>query len=266
MAPDQRTQRPGFGTAGQWAFVILMGLLTALFVYLGLWQVSRLGEKQAEIATAEARINEPARALPASDQWASLDPAQWDYYPVEVTGRFDHDQTVVIFGNLTDANGPFSGIGYWIMAPLQTGDGGVVWVNRGFVPQDIVGQYEDGGPGASGDPITLEAIARRPERSGPFTPEADIAGRREWIRNPERLALFLADADRPVLPVTLDAIASGPDGLPQGGETELRFSNRHLEYAGTWFAFALITPVMLVFWLARQRRRDGRVARGQADD
>ena len=53
---------------------------------------------------------------------------------------------------------------------------------------------------------------------------------------------------------TFDLPAGAPGELPQGGETQVTFSNRHLEYAGTWFIFAIITPVMLGFWLWRQTR------------
>jgi surfeit locus 1 family protein len=74
------------------------------------------------------------------------------------------------------------------------------------------------------------------------------------VRNPERLAAFLDAAGAPVAPITLDLRAGSGDELPQGGETQIYFPNRHLEYAGTWYLFAAITPIMLGFWLWRQRR------------
>ena len=45
-----------------------------------------------------------------------------------------------------------------------------------------------------------------------------------------------------------------PGTLPQGGETVVEFPNNHLGYAITWFGFALIAPILLVFWLRRTRR------------
>ncbi|HTN61521.1 MAG TPA: SURF1 family cytochrome oxidase biogenesis protein [Devosia sp.] len=45
-----------------------------------------------------------------------------------------------------------------------------------------------------------------------------------------------------------------PGVLPQGGETIVAFPNNHFGYALTWFGFAIITPIMLGFWLWRQRR------------
>ena len=42
--------------------------------------------------------------------------------------------------------------------------------------------------------------------------------------------------------------------LPQGGETVVEFPNNHLGYAITWFGFAVLTPVLLAFWIGRQLR------------
>ena len=45
--------------------------------------------------------------------------------------------------------------------------------------------------------------------------------------------------------------------LPQGGETVIEFPNNHLGYAITWFGFAILTPILLAFWISRQRKGRG---------
>ncbi|MCD7059246.1 SURF1 family protein [Pelagibacterium xiamenense] len=241
-----------FGSLGQWTFVVFMVLLMALFVTLGTWQVQRLAEKEALIARVEARFNETPAAFPPADTWSSLDPEALDYRPFGASGTFRHDLTVLVFDNLTDANGQFSGPGYWVMAPLETRDGGVLWVNRGFVPESQAAAFANGGLATEGE-ITIQGIARRPQQANPFTPGPEVAKRREWVRDPERLDLFLPEGMGPAAPVTLDQVAGAPGSLPQGGETQIVFPNRHLEYAGTWFGFALVTLVMLGYWIWRQR-------------
>lgn len=250
MAELVKTRRWSFA---QISFVILMIALTGLFVVLGNWQAGRLAEKEALIATVEARIHDAPNVFPAADLWADIDPLDFDYRPYALTGTYDHDETVLVFDNLPDAIGRYGGVGYWVMAPFHIDQGGVVWVNRGFVPEALADDYVNGGDGPLGE-VTLEAVARRPERSNAFTPASDIADRREWVRDPVRLTAFLPDLDTIVAPVTLDRVAGQAGELPQGGETQVTFSNRHLEYAGTWYSFAAITPIMLGFWLWRQRR------------
>lgn len=246
----QPTRRWGFA---QISFVVFMLALTALFITLGTWQVQRLAEKQAMIATVEERFDQPPVAFPDAALWDGLTAEALDYRPFLVTGRYDHSRTVLIFTSLPDPAGTYGGVGYWVMAPLMLEDGGVVWINRGFVPENLAATYIEGGVGPEGV-VTVEGVARHPEQANPFTPGPDHAGRREWVRDPVRLAAFLEDASAPVAPVTIDRVA-GPEGeLPQGGETQIVFPNRHLEYAGTWYLFAAITPVMLGFWLWRQRR------------
>ncbi|WP_404405930.1 SURF1 family protein [Pelagibacterium halotolerans] len=240
-----------FGSLGQWTFVVFMLLLMVVFLVLGTWQVQRLAEKDTLIARVEARFSEAPIAFPAASAWSSIDPEVFDYRPFKVTGTFRHDLTVLVFDNLTDANGQFSGPGYWVMAPLMTDNDGALWVNRGFVPENQASSFANGGPAPQGE-VAIEGVARRPEMANPFTPGPKVAERREWVRDPERLALFLPEGIAPVAPVTLDQIA-GPSGtLPQGGETKITFPNRHFEYAGTWYAFALVTLVMLGFWIWRQ--------------
>lgn len=238
---------------GQISFVVFMLGLTALFVTLGVWQLDRLAEKEALIVNVETRMGEPEAAFPRPSDWPSLEPDALDYRPYRVSGTFDHSQTVLIFHNLTAPQGQYGGVGYWVMAPLYLEGDAVLWVNRGFVPQHLVSNFATGGPAPEGE-VTISGIARRPERANPFTPGSEVEERREWVRNPERLSLFLPEDAGPLAPVTLDMEAGEPGALPQGGETEIYFPNRHLEYAGTWFMFAAITPIMLGFWFWRQRK------------
>lgn len=235
------------------SFTILMLGLTALFIVLGVWQVERLGEKEALIEAVAARLEQPATPFPGVEDWATIDPQSLDFRSMAVTGTYDHTRTVLVFTNLPEPKGQYGRAGYWVMAPLETVDGGIVWINRGFVPENQANRFADGGDAPQGV-VDLTGVVRRPEQAGSFTPEPNFAEHREWIRDPERLSAVAGIEGAPVAPVTIDLPADEPGQLPQGGETQVTFSNRHLEYAGTWFLFAVITPVMLGYWLLRQRR------------
>lgn len=240
-----RRERP------RWGFVVLILALVAICVTLGSWQVFRLGQKQAEIARIEDRVVQPERALPPANEWVGFDISVWDYRRTSVTGVYRADQTILVFTNLTEARGKEKGPGYWVVTPIVLTDGGVVYINRGFIPEALRQVFADGGPLESGE-HTVSGIVRRPEIANAFTPGAERADRIDWIRDPARFAA-ISDTDlAPVLPATIDA--DSQDGLPQGGETRLTLPNRHFEYAVTWFSLAAVALFMLSIWLFARRK------------
>lgn len=236
----------------RWTFVVFILALSALLATLGVWQMLRLEQKLTQIGRIEDRLVQPPRDFPPTSEWVGFDAEVWDYRRTEVTGTFRHDQTILVFTNLSEPNGAASGPGYWVMAPLVREDGGVIWVNRGFVPQDLRNVFADGGPERSG-PVTISGIMRRPELQNAFTPGTEGDNRIDWIRDPERFAEITDPALTPVLPAYLDADAGPAGTLPQGGETRVNLPNKHLEYAITWFSLSAISLIMLVYWLVRHR-------------
>jgi surfeit locus 1 family protein len=139
------------------------------------------------------------------------------------------------------------------MTPLRNDGGGIVWVNRGFVPQPQAPAFSSGGSTPTGT-VTLTGIARAPEEITGFTPGPDAKKRIDYVRDPDRLAALADPALTPVAPIYVDLPAGDAGALPQGGETTVFFPNNHLGYAMTWFGFALLTPILLIVWVVRQRR------------
>ena len=235
-------------------FVVLMLALTAVCLWLGNWQLQRLAEKEALIAAVDARLNATPIPVPPLAQWSALDLEALNFQPVTLTGSFQPDQTVTVFTSLSNARGPASGPGYWVVTPFVLEEGGTVFVNRGFVPQ----QFQEaalGDVGTGTAPVTITGLLRPPEQIGWLVPEPDTSNRIEWVRNPERLARMVDPGLAPFAPFYVDMFAGAPGTLPQGGETVIEFPNNHLGYALTWFGFAIIAPVMLAAWLWSGRRR-----------
>lgn len=248
MAGSSNAARPG--RLRLLAFVLLMLGLTVLFIALGTWQIKRLGEKEALIARIEARVDGAPQPAPPASEWPTLEDDEIEYTPLSLSGHYLPDQTIRVFTSLAaGGRDRVSGAGYWLMDPFELDGGGVVLVNRGFVPME-----SDMPPPEAGE-IALTGLARVSEPAGLFTPEPDSAQRIEWVRDIDRLAALLPADVAPLAPFTLDLPAGPPGTLPQGGETVLTVSNNHLGYALTWFGFAVITPVMLVAWIWRERRK-----------
>jgi surfeit locus 1 family protein len=237
----------------KWTFVLVMLALTGLFLGLGLWQVQRLEEKQALIATVADRLGDEPVPLPAAERWAAeVDAGGYDYRPITVAGRYLPHDTVLVFTSLSSPKGELRGPGYWVMTPLALEAGGTIWINRGFIPDSARSEFAGGGTAEQGT-VTLTGIGMPSERGGPFTPAANEAERSEWVRDVARLSLLAPGLPQPVAPVYLDLPAGPPGAIPQGGETAVNFPNNHLGYALTWFGFAMLTPILLFFWLRRQR-------------
>jgi len=231
MTADTRRFRPPRGTTP------LTLLLVPLLVGLGTWQLHRLDWKQALLARIETQLAGPPRSLPAEIS----DPAAWEYARVRVRGRYLHEAELYLA----------RGRGWQVITPLRREHGPPVLIVRGFVP----GRFKDPASrpdGLSPGPVTVEAIARLPEKPGRFTPENRPA-ENVWVwRDLEAMAA--AAGLEAVAPIFLEAVEDASGGWPQGGVTRLDIPNRHLGYAITWFSLA---ACLLGIYVAAGLRRGG---------
>ncbi len=241
---------PKKSKANRASFVIFMLLLTGLFIFLGNWQLGRLAEKNAMIADIEERVGNEPIELPPVDEWVGFDPEIYDFRPLTITGTFDHSQTIRVFTYLTAEDGTHYGPGYWIVAPFYLKGGGMLFVNRGYVPEFLADGFIDGGAGPEGE-VTLVGLGRVTEPVNAFTPGSEFENRIDWVRNVERLTQFLDEVTQPIAPIYFNAGLTPDGSLPQGGETRLTIVNKHLEYAITWFSLAFLTPLLLLVWMRR---------------
>ncbi len=235
-------------------FVVLMLALTAMLVFFGSWHLSRLDRQQGLLAIFRQRVENTPIGLPPVAEWVGFDPEIYNFRPLRVSGTFDQNATVLVSINLLETTGSFSGPGYWVMAPLYLEGGGVVFVNRGFVPEQSAARFKQGGGGGQGV-TTITGLGRLSEPVNNFTPGTDYQNQLDWVRNVERLSQFLAPGNVRVAPIFIDAGAGAPGALPQGGQTRVGLDGRHLQYMLIWFSLAAITPLMSVFWLFSNRKR-----------
>jgi len=225
-----RFQPPRGATA-----ITLIGL--ALLVSLGVWQLHRLDWKEALLARIEARLEAPAKPLPAE----IADPDRWEYAGVELTGRFLHSSELYLA----------RGRGWQVITPLAREAGPPVLVVRGFVPERKK-PPDAREEGLVEGKITITGIARLPEEPGMFVAENQPQENRWFWRDLDAMAAA-AGLER-AAPVFVEAREDAPGGWPRGGVTRLDIPNRHLGYAITWFALA---GALLVVYLVAGYRRAG---------
>lgn len=234
------------------ALAVLGLLLFCGFVALGTWQVQRRAWKLALIERVEQRAHAAPVVLPPPGEWGQVTAASHEYLPVFLDGRW-RAQATVLTKAVTER-----GNGFWVMTPLQRGDGTQVWVNRGFVPEEQRERWSGGGAEAADDaaPQRVEGLLRMNEPGGGFLRTNDPAQQRWYSRDVIAMgqawglpqsAPFFVDAG---LPGRSMVVADGP----QPGLTVIRFANSHLVYAITWYTLALMV-VGAAWTVARLERR-----------
>lgn len=227
-----------------WATVFAIPAMIIL-IALGTWQVQRLYWKEEQIAIRQERSQPPGMELPASFP----DPAAWEFTRVKLRGSFLHDQEFYL-GARTETGR----VGLNIVTPFRLDDGRTILVNRGWVPED----KRDPATRSEGQlagPLEIEALLRTDGWKGvdfarpPNKPEERFYF---WLDLP----VMADDVSEPILEeIYVDAVASEvPGGLPIGGQTRIQLKNDHLEYAITWYSFAVILAV--IYFLFHYRRED----------
>jgi surfeit locus 1 family protein len=231
------------------ALAVLVAFATLLS--LGVWQLERKAWKEGIIAQIEARAYGPALAAPPPDEWPRWSAAADEYRRVRLSGTFLHDKEVLVHGLMAARRGS-PAQGFYVFTPFALAGGGIVMVNRGFVPTEL----RDPGRRAAGQlagETTVTGLARAPETRGWFLPENEPARDSFFVRSLADMQAARSLAG--LAPFYVDADATpNPGGWPRGGQTRLSLPNDHLQYALTWFGLALtlVGVVAAAFW--RHRR------------
>lgn len=218
----------------------------ALLIGLGAWQIQRLHEKEALIASVEAGMKAPPVPL---GEALKQGPAA-EYHHVSLRGHFLHDKELYVF-----SRGPMGAVGVDVVTPLVLENGQTVLVDRGFVPE-VLRNPQTRSAGQVAGEVDVTGVLRLSQAPGLFTPAPNRQTRLWFVKNVPEMA---AAAGLTPPPVIIEADATpNPGGWPLGGRTQVDFPNDHLQYAITWFGLALaLTAVYLVYHRSKGRLRVG---------
>ena len=212
--------------------VIIGAFGVAGLIWLGTWQLERLGSKANVLARIEAAISAEPVALPAEP---SAD--AHGFLPVTASGRFAGPEIHVLASNKD------TGAGYRVIAVLKTG-GRQILVDRGFIP---IAAKAAGRPTRE---ITVTGNLHWPDEVDSYTPQADIDANIWFARDVPALAAALNTE-----PVMIVARHSTGDGVAAFPVNPASIPNNHMNYAITWFLLAGAWFVMTVFLVLRIKRR-----------
>jgi surfeit locus 1 family protein len=205
----------------------LLLVLAAGFVRLGIWQLSRLHQRQAaNRITLAARSAAPV-LLPGP---AFGQPERLAEHRVIARGRYDHEHDIVLRGEA------LQGVpGVHLVTPLRmAGTDTALLVDRGFVPTPDAVSVQPERLREPGE-IVAEGIAV-PVGSGEGRPIVH-AGRTTWARLD--LPALRQRLPYPVLPVYLrQTPGPGVPSFPRRLDPPPIDEGPHLSYAVQWFLFA----------------------------
>ncbi|MEV0375150.1 SURF1 family protein [Streptomyces sp. NPDC050636] len=237
----------------QWVILTLVGLaLIPVMIELGFWQFHRHEHKVAQnrlIADSLAAkpvpvtdLTAPGRTLPRGDMWR----------PVTATGTYDTEHEVVV-RQRTAADE--QSIGYYVVTPLDLGNGGTVLVNRGWIS-------------AGNDLTTFPSVPAAPKGkitvTGRMMADETTAGSgiKDTKGLPARQVMLINSTEqtkrlgRPVLGGYIEQTApeqagGKPELVPEPDHDSI---GPHMAYAIQWWLFAAAVPVGWVVLVRRERR------------
>lgn len=245
------TSQAGPRRRGIVAPVVFVLVMVALFVALGTWQVERKAWKEGLIAQLDAKLSVQPAALPPRDEWPQLSAATDEFRRVKFAAEF-LDQEALVYTSGSAIRPDVSGPGYWVLSPARSRDGGLVVVNRGFVPEG----KQDPSTRREGEPHGITEIIgamRWPEARGLFTPNDAPAKNLWFVRDPAAIAA--AKGWGAVAPFYIDQEAPpARGGLPRVGPLKPTLPNNHLQYAITWYGLAIVTLISGILFVRARRR------------
>lgn len=231
-----RNFRPSFWLTAAW----LPSLV--LLIVLGTWQMERRAWKLDLIRDIDARMTQVPLSLPASID----DPEIWRFRKVSMTGTFLHAAEAHRISK------PRQGVnGFQVLTPLLRDNGTAVIVDRGWVPKTLKSP-ESRAEGQITGPVTINGIVRLKGEQTMFVPDNDPdANNWFWVD----LTALETRAGVPLQQIYLMQTSS-PLTWPEAAPPSFSLRNNHLEYAITWYSFAVIMTIIYVLMgLARGRER-----------
>ncbi len=242
-----------FLRSARWAGYFAMLLIFAIAcVLLGNWQFDRRAEARAEIARIDANYDGAPVALSEElPHREAFDEDAQKWRTVSIEGEY--------FGEAYLARnrpGP-QGVGSNVIQPLRTADGGVFFVDRGWVPVDggasERGEVEEADlPQPPAGPVHVVARLRASE---PAIPGRTTAGRTVASIQLSELARLSSSEDTAytgAYGMLVSEDLAGEHGvLPAKPE---RDEGPHLSYALQWYVFILIAAIGVAYAARREYR------------
>lgn len=228
----------------QWfitTILVFVGVIVC--IRLGIWQLDRLEQRKAFNLQVETMQNIEALNL---NKGIPADIESMEWRNVTVTGIYDFDNQVAVRNQYYENQ-----YGYHLITPLQF-DGGVVLVNRGWVPADSDWQtYDEVGE------VTVSGKIRLGQGKPTFGGVEDalpVDGSKLEVWKNLDVEKISTQFLYPILNIFIQPTVDEDDSIPPipyQPTIELT-EGSHFGYAIQWFTFAMILLLGYPFYLRKQ--------------
>lgn len=215
--------------------------MLAILIGLGTWQVERLHWKQGildRVAAAEQNSPVPLAGLPNP------------FTKVVARGTFRPDMAALYGAEVRDAPNGGSVLGGQLIEPLIRPGQPPLLVDRGWVPDDRRAEAA-----RSDGEVSVAGYVREADHPGWFSATDDVTGRRFYTLDPAAIGRAVGLPE--VVSYTLVALGDPPPGtLPDPARRLPRPPNNHLQYALTWYGFAVTLAVIFTLYARKALRSE----------
>lgn len=237
-----------FVRPGLWPVVITV-LMVGLCLALGVWQVQRLQWKEALIAELQAAQEQS----PVTVEQLPADLAELrarNFHSVSLMGEYDYGREFHVIGR-SNSEEP----GYHVLTPFRiAGDGRVVLVNRGWVPQDRKEVEDRPQDVRSPGNIYLKGYILVPQGGSRFLPDHDRANN-IWFWQDTAAMAEASGLELPPLVIQQVAETQGRDVFPVAKDAfDVQLRNDHFAYALMWFSLAFSGLVIFAIYHRKPRK------------
>ncbi len=212
--------------------LISTAVMLVILISLGVWQLHRREWKTALLAQIDAAESQPAIPMPAQPG---------PFQKVRLEGHFRTDlEALYAFEVRNETPGAH------LIVPLERAGQPTVLVDLGFVPDSTARPIA-----VSTDAV--EGFIRPAEQAGSFAGTDNPAQQHFYTLDPQKIAASLGLAQ--VEPYTLVALGPVVKGqIPEPAHAMPRPPNDHLNYALTWFGFAITLLVIFILYARKALR------------
>lgn len=255
-----------------WSFSLFIGLIYALLNGLGLWQIERHHEKTlllnqiAEnreapiidlehlISTTVAQSNITASA-PSTKKFSVLETCL--YRRVSVEGKYLHQYEMHLYPRTYETSPGVYSSGFHVITPFQLESGAVILINRGWAPLAAADLNTPASKSFYRPKTSTRLIATVypfPRKSY-FSPQNDVPKNR-WFRiDTDEIAkvtglmtlMPVYAIAEPYTPGGDDQWMPGKYDWPVVVGRPRYISNKHLEYALTWYLLSFVVVIMFLY-------------------
>jgi surfeit locus 1 family protein len=227
-----------------WKLSLLTALLLPLLLSLGFWQLEREQEKRQLQQLYEARQQLQPVMLGTVDTTEDQ-----QYLQVEVQGSFDNTRMFLLDNRIYQGRA-----GYEVVVPLQSEDGTVVFINRGWLPPGATRAQLPEVPAVEGT-VTIRGAVYVPVGKA-FVLGSDLVAE-GWPRviqtlDPQALhAQAGYSTNTPLFPYTLRVDEGAPGALVRYWPVITTTPEKHRGYAVQWFAMATMLLGLYLWYSTR---------------